>query len=137
MQGILRGLPSQSISALVKNNTSTVRKSLSEFLTFKEKDRMKMPVVMVMWSPFYDIQVFQGEDAYPFLFNHLFKSIRLKPPSDMVRLKIVMRNLIDSISGIPPELTKPTREGLWQGNSITEKYKNLLKLEASEIKPIF
>ncbi|MFW9873562.1 MAG: hypothetical protein ACFFG0_10695 [Candidatus Thorarchaeota archaeon] len=131
MQGIASGIPKTMLSKKVGNNTTKLRNKLFENFGFEIKDTIPMPIVMVMWSPFKKIHVFNGTEALPF-FSAYYKMSGVRPPSENT-YKEVTKGLINIASSIDPKIPnfKMTPYLFWN-NGPTEFFKEVFHLEDSE-----
>jgi hypothetical protein len=126
MQGIQAGLPKTIVCNLIGNNLSKTRKNLIENFNMTDGNLIPMPIVMVMWSPIYDIHVFTGEEALPFL-RPYFKSAELITPPDM-DLKEVVQGLVDIANGHPPAIEEFRGTYPFWNNGVTAEFKEKLNL---------
>lgn len=67
LQGVLAGVQLKFLYGQTNNNLSRARESIEEIFEFTEKDQIPLPLVLIMWSPYYKIQAFSGKEALPFM----------------------------------------------------------------------
>jgi hypothetical protein len=127
LQGSVTGITRSIINRLIGNNLTKTRRDLSEiFGMTSTKGVINMPVVMVMWSPFYNIQVFSGPEAFPFFYAFYKKSGIVAPPEK--DFNFATQGLINIANGKDPEVQEfKTIYPLWN-NGPTAKFREVFDL---------
>jgi len=126
MQGIRAGLPKTLVCNLIGNNLTKTRKNLIENFNMTDGNLIPMPIVMVMWSPSYNIHVFSGEEALPFL-RPYFKSSEIITPPD-IDLKEVVQGLVDIANGHPPAIEEFRGTYPFWNSGVTPEFLDKLNL---------
>lgn len=131
LQGASTGASLKALNEQTKNTARRNSRNLEWFADHRTdkdgNDVVNMPIVMIMFSPLYNIVSFQGEEAYPFL--NLFELLDLPKPSKEDYNK-ACRDIIGMINGIPPKHLVLKKMGYWKDNfGITQLTKRRLNLK--------
>jgi hypothetical protein len=89
----------------------------------------EMPLVLIIYSPFYKPVVYQGEEAYPFI--PILEMLDLPIPTDPAKVKLAKRDCIAMINGLEPYF-QILRDQYWK-NGITNTVKRKLHLQKENI----
>lgn len=135
MQGISAGLPKTAVQNLVMRNTTKTRRDLSEHFGILDGNVLRMPVVMVMWSPWQNIQIFAGEEALPFMAAFLKIKGMVTPPEKYTNH--IVQGLVNIANGKDPKVAEfksvmSTKDKIilpFWNNGPTDDFMKLFELE--------
>lgn len=132
LQGASSNASITQLNKNTKNSTRRLSRELSWFADIKDGDKIEMPIVMVMLSPRYQIAIYQGEEAYPFL--NLFDRLQLDNPPDIKTFNAASKDAVNMINGLEPKFSIFKKEGFWKDNSgITQLTKVRLHLKKEPV----
>ena len=142
---LLQGASINVDSKLLNKNTGSKKSSsvaevnLKWFLDINhDKDGnsiIEMPIVIIMLSPFYQLTVFQGVEAYQFI--NLFERMELQKPVKE-DFNVATKDILKMLNGVQPDFPILAKEGFWKQNQgITMLTKKRLGLKKGETQFIF
>jgi hypothetical protein len=120
LQGILADVDLKYLYEQTQNNLNRERQALEKFMEFPQKDHIPMPLVMIMWSPYHQIQCFSGVDALKFLRPFYQIGGVVEPPEP--DLEKVMERLVGIANFQDPKIPQfkvgtgtPINYPFWEG----------------------
>jgi hypothetical protein len=130
MQGIVAGVQKKYLWEQTDNNLTRVRMRLKQILDFEEEDKLPMPIVMVILGPFFDIQVFSGKEALPFL-RPYFAIAGIKTPPDEF-LERTAQGIVDIANFKTPDVKEFREKYKYWNNAPTEVFRSNFLLQKAQ-----
>jgi len=137
LQGVMLGASITELNKACINNTPDIKKKLSNkgFLKLEnekgETGFPQFPIIMVLYSPFFQAEVIRGDLACIML-DYIFETrLRLPPIPSQKRLKVT-KDLVGLINGSQPTLNYWKEIGVFD-TKLTQTASNSLRLVKEEI----